>query len=97
MLWRQADEEAVLHEVDPRCAWEFVAFDRAGLVADGDVELAPEEAWFEAARRDLAELKTGAMWNSNSVTGWLIARSGIDTSRFALRQGDVRPDGRPGS
>jgi hypothetical protein len=25
------------------------------------------------------ELKTGEMWNSNSVTAWLIARSGIDT------------------
>jgi hypothetical protein len=25
------------------------------------------------------ELKTGDMWNSNSVTAWLIARSGIDT------------------
>ena len=25
------------------------------------------------------ELKTGDMWNSNSVIAWLIARSGIDT------------------
>jgi hypothetical protein len=25
------------------------------------------------------ELKTGDMWNSNSVTAWLIAQSGIDT------------------
>jgi hypothetical protein len=25
------------------------------------------------------ELKTGEMWNSNSVTAWLIARSGMDT------------------
>jgi hypothetical protein len=25
------------------------------------------------------ELKTGDMWNSNSVTAWLIARSGMDT------------------
>jgi hypothetical protein len=26
------------------------------------------------------ELKSGDMWNSNSVTAWLIARSGIDTT-----------------
>jgi hypothetical protein len=26
------------------------------------------------------ELKTGDMWNSNSVTAWLIARSGLDTN-----------------
>jgi hypothetical protein len=25
------------------------------------------------------DLKAGEMWNSNSVTAWLIARSGIDT------------------
>jgi hypothetical protein len=26
------------------------------------------------------DLKTGEMWNSNSVTAWVIARSGIDTA-----------------
>jgi hypothetical protein len=43
------------------------------------------------------ELKTGDMWNSNSVTAWLIARSGMDTDSSTLRQEDVRRDGRPGS
>jgi hypothetical protein len=32
------------------------------------------------------ELQTGEMWNSNSVTSWLLARSGIDIE-------DVRPPG----
>src|SRR3954454_3084014 len=55
MLLRQADQEGVLHQVDPVGAWELAAFGGGVLVADGDVELAAEEAWFEGARRDLAE------------------------------------------
>ncbi len=30
------------------------------------------------------ELKTGEMWNSNSLISWLIARSGLDTQAVAL-------------
>jgi hypothetical protein len=29
------------------------------------------------------DLKTGDMWNSNSVTAWLIARSGMNTESIA--------------
>ena len=44
------------------------------------------------------ELKTGDMWNSNSVIAWLITRSGIDTDVDPrLRPADVRRDGTRGS
>ena len=58
MFGWQADEEGVLHQVDPLRASELVAFGGGVLVADGDVELARQEAWFEGARRDLAEQDT---------------------------------------
>ena len=42
------------------------------------------------------ELGMGEMWNSNSVIAWTLARSGIDASRFRLRQGDARLAGKLG-
>src|SRR3954453_4027625 len=55
MLLRQADQEGDLPQADSVGAWELAAFGAGVLVADGDVELAAEEAWFEGAWRDLAE------------------------------------------
>jgi len=37
------------------------------------------------------ELKTGDMWNSNSLISWLIARSGIDTERIQPPAGGRAP------
>jgi hypothetical protein len=37
------------------------------------------------------ELKTGDMWNSNSVIAWLIARSGIDTESIQPPAGGRAP------
>jgi hypothetical protein len=37
------------------------------------------------------ELKTGDMWNSNSVTAWLIARSGMDTESLHPPTGGRAP------
>jgi len=37
------------------------------------------------------ELKTGDMWNSNSVTAWLIARSGMDTDSIHPPAGGRAP------
>jgi hypothetical protein len=55
MLWWEAHEEGFLEQVDPLRAVELAAFCGGVLVADGNVELAAEKAWFEGARRDLAE------------------------------------------
>src|SRR4051794_4005433 len=55
MLGRQTDQERVLHQVDAFGAWELAALRGGVLVADGDVELAAEEARVEGARCDLAE------------------------------------------
>ena len=43
------------------------------------------------------ELKTGDMWNSNSVIAWLIARSGTDTESFHPPAGGRAPGWQPGS
>ena len=37
------------------------------------------------------ELGAGEMWNSNSVTSWLIARSGLDVTRARLPRGGRAP------
>jgi hypothetical protein len=55
MLWGQADQEGFLEQVDPLRALEVAALCGGVLVADGDVELAAEKAWFEGVRCDLAE------------------------------------------
>src|SRR2546421_11871150 len=55
MLWWQAHQEGFLEQVDPLRVLELAAFGGGVLVADGNVELAAEKAWFEGARRDLAE------------------------------------------
>jgi hypothetical protein len=39
------------------------------------------------------ELRTGEMWNSNSVIAWLLARCGLPTEGSALAPADTRPDG----
>src|SRR2546429_8100875 len=55
MLWWQTHQEGVLEQVDPLRARELAAFCSGVLVADCNVELAVEKAWFEGARRDVAE------------------------------------------
>src|SRR5438093_1272290 len=55
MLWRQTHLEGFLDQVDPLRAMELAAFCGGVLVAEGNVELAAEKAWFEGACRDLAE------------------------------------------
>jgi hypothetical protein len=37
------------------------------------------------------ELRTGDMWNSNSVTSWLLARAGVDTGRVLPPPGGRAP------
>jgi hypothetical protein len=37
------------------------------------------------------DLKAGEMWNSNSVTAWLIARSGMDTESIQPPAGGRAP------
>ena len=44
---RQTDQERVLHQVDAFGTWELAALRGGVLVADGDVELAAEEARVE--------------------------------------------------
>jgi hypothetical protein len=39
------------------------------------------------------ELRTGAMWNSNSLVAWLLARSGHETATIEPPLMAVRPDG----
>src|SRR2546429_3132055 len=55
MPWWQTHQEGVLEQVDPLRARELAAFCGGVLVADSNVELAAEKAWFEGARGDLAE------------------------------------------
>ena len=68
---------------------------RNGVIADADEAVASPQLLSDdpaAARRLLAlvgslpspiwgrdELRTGEMWNSNSVIAWLLARSGLPT------------------
>jgi hypothetical protein len=42
------------------------------------------------------ELRTGDMWNSNSVIAWLIARSGMDTQSFHPPAGGRAPGSQAG-
>ncbi len=42
------------------------------------------------------ETHAGEMWNSNSVTAWLLARSAIDVRLAHFRPVAARPDGMPG-
>ena len=51
----------------------------------GLVPLVPDVTW----GRD--ELGTGEMWNSNSLTSWLLARSGHDTDRICPPHGGRAP------
>ena len=37
------------------------------------------------------ELRAGEMWNSNSVTSWLLARAGLDPGRLALPRNGRAP------
>jgi hypothetical protein len=37
------------------------------------------------------ELRTGEMWNSNSLISWLITRSGLDIDSVRLPQGGRAP------
>src|SRR5260370_28651872 len=55
MLWWQTYLEGFLEQVDPLRALELAAFCGGVLVADGNVELSAEKAWFEGACGDLAE------------------------------------------
>jgi hypothetical protein len=41
------------------------------------------------------ELHTGEMWNSNSVTAWLLARAGIDVRETRPPSADAHPAGPP--
>ena len=54
------------------------------------VPLVPTPVW----GRD--ELRTGEMWNSNSVTSWLIARSGLDVESIHPPLGGRAPGWRAG-
>lgn len=51
------------------------------VVAARIIELAPKIPTLVWGRD---ELGTGEMWNSNSVTSWLLERAGIDTSEIKL-------------
>lgn len=60
--------------------------DRAGAKHLLDLVLSvPTPVW----GRD--HLKAGEMWNSNSVTSWILCRSGIDTSQLAPPNGGRAP------
>ena len=52
------------------------------------VDLAPT---LPAAVWGRDELDTGEMWNSNSVTAWLLVRSGIGVTGFDLPAGGRAP------
>lgn len=54
------------------------------------VEQLPTPTW----GRD--ELRTGEMWNSNSVIAWLLARSGVDAGRIRPPAGGRAPGWRAG-
>ena len=58
--------------------------DRARLLLDL-VPLVPTPVW----GRD--QLDAGEMWNSNSVTSWLLACAGIDTAKIEPPQGGRAP------
>jgi hypothetical protein len=80
---------------------------RDGVIADADEAVASPQPLSEdplLARRllDLVdslpspvwgrdELKTGEMWNSNSVISWLLARSGLPTSAICPPAGGRAP------
>jgi hypothetical protein len=49
------------------------------VVARRIVELVPE---FPARTWGRDELRTGDMWNSNSLAAWLLVRAGVDTEGF---------------
>jgi hypothetical protein len=54
------------------------------------VPLAPAATW----GRD--ELRTGEMWNSNSLVAWLLVRSGLDVARVVPPGGGRAPGWRSG-
>src|SRR3954452_22384567 len=96
VLGRQTDQEGVLHEVDPFGAAELAAFRGGVLVADGDVELAAEEARFKRARRELAEPDPEVVMGEPQPCDrrWHEARKGsrerTDPDRFAPPGGEGR-------
>jgi hypothetical protein len=61
----------VTMDVDPACAQRLLDL----------VPLVPTPVW----GRD--ELDTGDMWNSNSVTSWLLTHSGVDTAQIEPPRG----------
>ena len=65
---------------DPQRAWRLLDL----------VPFVPTPAW----GRD--ELDAGEMWNSNSVTSWLIASSGLDAGTVALPAGGRAPGWKAG-
>jgi hypothetical protein len=79
---------------------------RDGVIPDADAALRPVRVGHgvAAAQRVLElvpsvptpvwgrdELGVGEMWNSNSVTAWVLARSGIDAARIQLPPGGRAP------
>ena len=72
----------------PYAVGEPVVISTDRRVAERIIELTPAiptPTW----GRD--ELRTGEMWNSNSVIAWLIERSGIDASSVAAPEGGRAP------
>lgn len=63
------------------------------LSADRDLARGILEAviWFPTATWGLDELKTGEMWNSNSLTAWLLVESGHDLAAVAPPTGGRAP------
>jgi len=51
---------------------------------------------FPAATWGRDELQAGEMWNSNSLTAWLLARSGHRAGAVRRRPGAALPAGQPG-
>ena len=81
--WRDGHIPDVDEAVEsPRCVTSDA--DRAARVLDL-VPHVPLAVW----GRD--DLKTGDMWNSNSLTSWLIASSGLDAERIQLPVGGRAP------
>jgi hypothetical protein len=82
-LWRDGQIPDVAEAVDsPRALTDDES--RARAVLD-QVARVPTPVW----GRD--ELRTGEMWNSNSVIAWVIARSGIDAESIKPPPGGRAP------
>jgi hypothetical protein len=62
-------------------------------VADRVLELVPSVPRLVWGRD---ELRTGEMWNSNSIVSWLLARSGVDVESIRLPARGRAPGWRAG-